>query len=116
MQHQHETPALCRLRAACNAGSTPVSEIIPKHNLHLQSTVHTDELFDKHFGPHPRNEPAHAPRLMQKKYLQELQQKMPDVFEQTSASPVRCAAVGGLVNIAGWSVGSCGWPNLLSGV
>jgi hypothetical protein len=53
--------------------------------------THTNKLYDKHFGPHPRYDPAHAPRLMQKKYLQELQEKIPDAFEQTSAAHARWA-------------------------
>ncbi len=59
--------------------------------LYLQSTVYTSERFEKQFGKHPRYDSAHAPRLIQKKYLQELQQKMPDAFEDTSASPARWA-------------------------
>jgi hypothetical protein len=55
--------------------------------------TYSNELYDKHFGHHPRYDPAHAPRLMQKKYLQELQQKIPDAFEQTSASQARWVAV-----------------------
>lgn len=73
------------------AGSTLVSNINNQGELFFDMLTYNNGLFDKHFGPHPRYDPAHAPRLMQKKYLQELQDKLPDAFEQTSASPVRCA-------------------------
>jgi hypothetical protein len=68
-----------------------VSNINNQGELFLDMLTYNNDLFDKHFGPHPRYDPAHAPRLMQKKYLQELQDNLPDTFAQTSASPVRCA-------------------------
>lgn len=68
-----------------------MSGIKPEGRLYFEMLTHTNKLYDKHFGPHPRYDPAHAPRLMQKKYLQELQDKIPDAFEQTSAAHARWA-------------------------
>jgi hypothetical protein len=80
---------LCDLPLNC-AGSTSISSIEPKNNLYLQMSVNTAALFEQKFGPHPRFDPAHAPRLLKKRYLQELQQKIPEEFERTSAAKLRC--------------------------
>jgi hypothetical protein len=71
------------------AGSTLTTKINPKGNLYLQMSLNTAAIFERKFGTHPRHDPAHAPRLLQKRYLQELQQKLPEEFEATSASQLR---------------------------
>jgi hypothetical protein len=54
-------------------------------------TKATNKLFDEKFGTFNRHDPAHAPRLIHKKYLWELQQSVPEAFEQTSAAHARYA-------------------------
>lgn len=84
------------------AGSTLVSNINNQGELFFDMLTYNNGLFDKHFGPHPRYDPAHAPRLMQKKYLQELQDKLPDAFDGqvcASALPVRSAPTDRAVQV-----------------
>lgn len=74
------------------AGSTLATKINPTGNLYLQMLLNTAAIFESRFGPHPRHDPAHAPRLLQKRYLQELRQKMPEEFERMSAAQLRWVA------------------------
>jgi hypothetical protein len=70
-------------------GTTPMSKIKPKSNLYLQRSLHTAAVFVQKFGQHPRYDTAHAPRLLHKRYLKALQQKLPKELEITSAAKLR---------------------------
>jgi hypothetical protein len=78
----------CAAAAACT-GSTLVSTVKPKNNLYLEMAKATNDLFDQKFGTFIRYDPAHAPRLIHKKYLRELQEKIPEAVKQTSAAHAR---------------------------
>jgi hypothetical protein len=66
-----------------------MSKIKPKSNLYLQRSLHTAAVFEMKFGPHPRYDPAHAPRLLHKRYLKELHHKLPKELNGTSAAKLR---------------------------
>lgn len=71
------------------AGSTLASKEQPGSNMYLHMIKNLDTIFTQRLSPWPRYDPAHAPHYMQKHWLRQLMDVLPDQFQQTSSAHFR---------------------------